>query len=305
LSSPDLRSSAYSSSFADNWRASSFRSSLQDFERCGLPKGSDGKEETVALCGNLGLGFFGERGDRLCGRFAFLGTLAECSDECAPTGSKLVYEGWRCGLGVRLARGCPGMGVNGTFSRMASSGTSSSKSSYSASSCLTVFLPGCHELRLTNRPLSYETFGVGKSGDSGDDIRPLAGEGDRDESLRPVAMKDDDEGLVNPLRMPRPCGCERWLPTATCRLELPLALRLVASLICGTTLRFAISSFSVLVLVGRLSVGLLSGLKLQSSTDSRPVSSRVISSKLASFSLLALSRDNDLQDDELLLELLL
>jgi hypothetical protein len=189
-----------------------------------MPKASDGKEVAVALCGILGLGFFGERGDRLCGRLAFLGTLAECSDECAPTGSKLVlvYEDCRCGLGVRLARGCPGMGVKGTFSRIASSGTSSSRSSYSASSCLTVFLPGCHDVRRMNLLLSYETFGVGTSGDSGDDIKPLAGEGDRDESLRPGPMKVDDEGLVKPLRMPRPCGCERWsrrlLPTATCRL---------------------------------------------------------------------------------------
>jgi hypothetical protein len=79
----------------------------------------------------------------------------------------------------------------------------------------------------------------------------------------------------------------------------------VASLNWGVALRFAISNFSVLVLVGRLSVGLLSGFKLQSSIESRPVSSRVISSKLASFSLLALSRDNERQDDELLLELLL
>lgn len=111
-------------------------------------------------------------------------------------------------------------------------------------------------------------------------------------------MNVEDEGLVNPLRMPRPCG-------TTCRLGKPLALELVASRIWGAVFRFAISSFSVLVLVGRLSVGLLSGFKLQSSTDSRPVSSRVISSKLASFSLLALSRDNDRQDDELLFELLL
>ena len=54
-----------------------------------------------------------------------------------------------------------------------------------------------------------------------------------------------------------------------------------------------------------MSVGLLSGLRLQSSTESRPVSSRVMSSKLASFSRLALSSDNERHDEELLLELLL
>lgn len=52
-------------------------------------------------------------------------------------------------------------------------------------------------------------------------MRPFAGEGDRDESLRPGPMKVDDEGLVNPLRMPRPIGCDRWSrklePTAFCR----------------------------------------------------------------------------------------
>jgi hypothetical protein len=82
-------------------------------------------------------------------------------------------------------------------------------------------------------------------------------------------------------------------------------LEFVASLNWGAALRLLISSFSVLVLVGLLSVGLLSGFKLQSSIESRPASSRVISSKLASFSLLVFSSDNDRQDDELLLELLL
>ena len=53
-----------------------FKSSVQDFARCGLPKASEGKEVVVALRGNPGLWLFGERGDRL-GRLAFLGTLAE------------------------------------------------------------------------------------------------------------------------------------------------------------------------------------------------------------------------------------
>ena len=85
---------------------------------------------------------------------------------------------------------------------------------------MTVFLPGCHDERLTKRPLSCDTFGVGTSGDSGEDIKPFPGEGERDE-FRPMPKKLDEDGLVKPLRMPRPTG-ERWsrrlLPTATCRL---------------------------------------------------------------------------------------
>lgn len=72
-------------------------------------------------------------------------------------------------------------------------------------------------------------------------------------------------------------------------------------------MRLGISSLSVELFRcwGLLSVGLLSGFRLQSSTESLPVSSRVMSSKLASFSLLALSSDSERHDEELLLELLL
>lgn len=92
----------------------------------------------------------------------------------------------------------------------------------------------------------------------------------------------------------------------TCRLEGPLALPFVmgGSLHLDAPLRLATSRFSV-GRGGRFSVGLLSGFRLQSSTEFRSFSSRVMSSKLASFSVLAPSRDNDRQDDELLFELLL
>jgi hypothetical protein len=67
--------SAYSSKAAFNCRASSFRSSLQDFDLCFCPNGSGGKDDVVALCGILGRRDFGERGAD--GRFALRGTFAE------------------------------------------------------------------------------------------------------------------------------------------------------------------------------------------------------------------------------------
>lgn len=127
---------------------------------------------------------------------------------------RFVCDGSGCGLGVRLARGCPGIGVIGTFSNIASSGTSSSKSSYSASSSFTVFFPGCHDGRRAKDPLRFVVLlvGVMSLADLGAlcmpfDRKPLLGDGDRDDVLARVCMKNDGEdGLEKPLRMPRPIG---------------------------------------------------------------------------------------------------
>jgi len=83
-------------------------------------------------------------------------------------------------------RSIGGRGERGTFHKLASSGRSSSKSSYSASISLIDFRLGCHEPRLTGR---FFKFGEGPKpglfGDPGlgiglDDGYSVFGDGDRD-----------------------------------------------------------------------------------------------------------------------------
>jgi hypothetical protein len=164
------RRSSNSSSAADNARASSFRSSVHDFA-LNLLLNASPMGSVTECCKGGGRGFRGDLGEPYCpfgitvgafGRLACFGTFAECRFECEGAEGSPGCEGLRCGLGVVDREGwgegrgdnriCPGIGDIGTFSKIASSGTSSSKSSYSASNCLTDFRPGCHDFRLVNGP---------------------------------------------------------------------------------------------------------------------------------------------------------
>lgn len=88
--------SEYSSSAADSCLASSFKSSVHDFDRCFRFNGSPESAGIVLLCCNIcGLPFFGDRGEPYWplgrtfgaeGLLACLGTFAEC---------RFVYDGLR------------------------------------------------------------------------------------------------------------------------------------------------------------------------------------------------------------------
>lgn len=101
----------------------------------------------------------------------------------------------------------PGRGESGTFHKLASSGRSSSKSSYSSSSSFTDFLLGCQDPLLTGALFisGDKDWGRGdKRGGAGWSKVGLAvceGDGDRDrlKLLIAVIANDGAEGLVNPL----------------------------------------------------------------------------------------------------------
>lgn len=115
-------------------------------------------------------------------------------------------------MGVRSVGG---RGDSGTFHKLASSGKSSSKSSYSSSSSFVVFLFGCHEPRLTGGVFMFWGARPGLLSDGGPGIGLgnegiVFGEGDRERFrlLIAVIAKDGVDGLLIPLlgNGPNPLG---------------------------------------------------------------------------------------------------
>lgn len=108
-------------------------------------------------------------------------------------------------------RSVGGLGDSGTFHRLASSGKSSSKSSYSASSSFIDLRLGCQEPRLTGRALLFIGARPGLFGDLGLGIGlargvVVFGDGDR-ERLRlliAVIAKEGVDGLLSPRLDPGP-----------------------------------------------------------------------------------------------------
>ena len=123
-----------------------------------------------------------------------------------------------------------GRGESGTFHKLASSGRSSSKSSYSASNSLIDFRLGCHEPRLTGGFFIGMGAEPGLIGRAGPVIcrsigGTLFGDGERDRLrlLMAVMASDGVDGLRKPLLGPAPFGrlsecVGPWLFIGPCNL---------------------------------------------------------------------------------------
>ena len=113
-------------------------------------------------------------------------------------------------------RSIGGRGERGTFHKLASSGRSSSKSSYSASISLIDFRLGCHEPLLIGKFLTFdEGAKPGLLGDAGPRIGlegdKVFGDGDleRFRLLIAVIANDGVEGLLKPLLIGGPNPFDR------------------------------------------------------------------------------------------------
>lgn len=115
--------------------------------------------------------------------------------------------------GDMVARSFGGRGESGTFHKLASSGRSSSRSSYSSSSSLIDFRLGCHEPLLTGGCFIFweEARLWGLLGDDGLGMglgngERVLGDGERErlQLLIAVIANDGVEGLLNPRLGPGP-----------------------------------------------------------------------------------------------------
>lgn len=174
------------------------------------------------------------------------------------------------------------------FSRIASSGTSSSPSSlHSASNSCTDFRPGCHDCLRANCVVpsglgdreSPDSLGVALASVCGETLMPLCmngfvGEGDREspdifgELCR---VRFGAEGAVNPLLNPLPCGkLSDWSRKTPLTCPRNVGNRFSFALSGGETIFPLASIVAPDRGGGLLSVGRLSGLRLRSSMLSRP-----------------------------------